>query len=175
MANIHRLSLRCSKSFGESTINDGLVVNFSIRTIRVRKAKIVDKRARISASKNKTDLTNNTVNHVLAILLKLIGINRHRVNIAVTNQFLRGLTALRVIKLTIRVNTVRAILEQRMAKHIRRVIMNMLPHNRHSSAIAVLERIVTNDAPITTDNVVLSGVATKIVFPVHVCPFFFSL
>ena len=124
----------------------------------------IDKGSGICPSQNQTHFTNSAVNHIAAGLLQLIGKNRKRPNVAMTNGLFDVFCVFSVVERTVGVNAFVSVLQQRMTKNIIRIGMVVVPNQRNSFTIAVLECIFSNGPSIRTEQIVSSGPATKIIF-----------
>ena len=103
-----------------------------------------NKRAGISSCMNQTYFTNQTMDHIATVLLQPVGINRKAGNIAMLNKHLGKLSILGFIEKSVRINTVFSVLQQRMSKNLMRIIVLMVPNQRHLFSITVLESVFTD-------------------------------
>ena len=125
---------------------------------------------RICASKNKTYFTNSTMNNIYTILLKLVCIDRERINISIFNCSLSMLTFRSIVAFSVTINTICTILKITMPKNIQRRHMIVLIHKRNSSAITIFKCILSNNSTIRTSHIITSNVTTKIVIVSHLLP-----
>ena len=123
----------------------------------------INVRTRVGACKNQANFTDNTVNNIPTLLLKLIGINGQLIHIAITNQFLAHVARFAIIELTIGIHAFVHVLQQSMPKNIVRVIMLMVPHERDLCPIIIDESIFHNRATVRAFHVGSSSPATKVI------------
>ena len=124
----------------------------------------LDRSAGISGSQHKADLADVTVQHITAGLLQLVGIDAHRANITVSQQHLAVFGERRIIESAIGINAFRLVDQQRMAQHIGRVVMLVLPYQRNGLAIVVFKGIPSNRAAVSAPNIVFRCPTAEIVF-----------
>ncbi len=146
--------------------DDGFVIENGdvIRIVTVLNPDVIDLRAGVRASENKTNLTNIAVRYVLVNFLQPIGEDRQRVQILVLNGRLGVLTVLRVIEETVSIDTVRTGLQQNVSKNIFRVGMPMLPNKRNLLAVHVLESGALDRSAVGAPEICLSGIPTEVGF-----------
>jgi hypothetical protein len=75
-------------------------------------------------------------------MLKLISIDRKRINIAMLNKLLSILAGLSVVKSAVSINALWSILQKGVAKYITGIIMDVIPYKWNSHAIIILECIL---------------------------------
>ena len=143
---------------------DGTIVNLSGHPVFIGvRNNFLDKSTRISASEDETYFSNHAMNYIRTNLLKLIGHNRHAINVAILNHLLCTLRFRIAIKDAIGPDALRTILKQRMTQNIVRVIVLMIPDQRNFSTTVIFKSIFTNCSTISTQDVVHGRPTRKIV------------
>ena len=142
--------LRMGKTNAFASANDDLL----LRTLAVGKVYKVDKCAGVGAGHDQTDLADHPVNYIPVLLFKLIGIDGERLHIAMLNQQLGRLAALRVVEGTIGVHAVLPVFQQGMAQNIERVVVLMVPDQRDGGAVAVGKGVLSDNPAVTADQII---------------------
>ena len=122
---------------------------------------------RIRGSKNKTNLLNFTMHDIVADLLKLICINAHRANIAMTNKLLGHLASIAFIEIAIGIHTLISIFENGVTKNIVDTSMLMLVDHRNLLAIITGKSSAPNRSTVGAKKIVLRCPATEIISRRH--------
>ena len=143
---------------------DGTIVNLSGHPVFIGvRNDFLNESTRISASEDETYFSNHTMNNIGTNLLKLIGYNRHAIDVAMLKHLLCTLRFRIAIKDAIGPDALRTILKQRMTQNIVRVIVLMIPDQRNFSTIVIFKSIFTNRSTISTKNIVHGRPTRKIV------------
>ena len=130
---------------------------FSMRQIHV-----LDKGLGICTSQNKTDFTDRTMHNVVALLLQLIGENRQRGNITMSDKLFAHVSKFGVIEQTIAIHAIRLIDQGSLADNGTRCIVTMVPDERNNSTVLMCECILANYSTISAQKIVLGRPALKI-------------
>ncbi len=159
--------------------DNGLVLKRLDVAIAVCNTNLVDQGTRVGTRKDQTNLSNNTVDNILATtdnrLLELVGVDREVLDVLVLNQKLSILTLLGSIEISVRVHTIIASLEDCVTENILRPVVAMLPDEGNGHTIHVLKRFGSNRPTVGALETSLSGIAAEISV-IHVdCPSYLLL
>ena len=146
-------------------VNPGL--EFAAFLVEVLQREIANQSARICASQHQADFLDSAMNHVGALLNELVCEDGHRLDVAVTHELLRGLTAGSIVECAIGINTVVPVFQQRMTENLCRVIMLMLPNQRYNFAIAFFESVSADGTSVCALQIIFGSVTTKIELSGH--------
>ena len=128
----------------------------------MRQIHVLDKRLGICTRQNKTDFTDHTMHNVVALLLQLIGENRQRGNIAMSDKLFAHVAEFGVIEQTIAIHAIRLIDQGSLADNGTRCIVTMVPDERNNSTVLMCECILANYSTISAQKIVLGRPALKI-------------
>jgi hypothetical protein len=163
------LVLRLRRQVGvlqlETGVDDGLIhVNIDL-AVTVGDSDVIDQGARVGTRQDQRKLANDAVRDLLGPLDQTVGEDGQRGNITVLHQRLRVLTLRRLVEEAIGVDTLRtAVLEDGMAQNVLRRCVTVLPHERDSLGVLVLEGARQNRSPIRAPETELGGPATEVRF-----------
>ncbi len=127
----------------------------------------INERAGIGAGQHQAHLADQAVNHVLALLLQLVGVDGKRGNISVLHQLAGILAAFCLIERAVGIDAIPAVLQQRMSQHRGGLIVPMVPHERYRLAVAILKGISHDYATVRTAQIVACRPAAKVVSITH--------
>src|SRR6478735_1383060 len=149
----------------QTGVDDRFVIERDHVTIAVSESNVVDERAGIGPRQYETQLTNHPVKHLLGLFDKLVRIDRKRLDVAVLYESL-GIDCRRgLVEEPIAVNPVFTILENSMSEYVARLIVRVLPNQRNSFLILMLEGIWHDRPSVGALETGFGGVATKIWLP----------
>ena len=118
--------------------------------------------ARVCTSQNEANFTNGPMNDISTVLLQLVRIDGQCRNIAMFNQPLSILTSFCIIKSTVSVHTFFSILEQCVAKNIKRFIVLVVPNQGNLLPVIIFKCIFSDSSAIRAFQIVSSSPATEI-------------
>ena len=118
--------------------------------------------ARVCTSQNEANFTNGPMNDISTVLLQLVRIDGQCRNIAMFNQPLSILTSFCIIKSTVSVHTFFSILEQCVAKNIKRFIVLVVPNQGNLLPVIIFKCIFSDGSAIRAFQIVSSSPATEI-------------
>jgi hypothetical protein len=161
-----RLFLLGRRSVGvlqlETGVDDRLIhVNIDL-AVAVRDSDVVDQSARIGARQDQRQLANDAVRNLLGLLDQTVGEDGQRGDISVLHQRLRVLTLGRLVEEAVGVHALISVLENGVAQDVLRRCMPVLPNERDSLRVLVLEGARKNRAPIRAPETELRGPATEV-------------
>jgi hypothetical protein len=102
------------------------------------------------------------VRNSLGLLDQAVGEDRERVDVAVLHELLRVLGLGRLVEEPVGVNAFLALLENGMPQNVLRGAVPMLPDERDTLGVLVLEGVGLDNAPVGALQTVLSGPATEV-------------
>ena len=141
-----------------TVVDDCLVIELDTMTDR-----LLNKGTGICSGEHKTHFTNVPVDNLVAVLNELVGINRKRLHVVVAKNLSNRLTGRRVVQISISINALWTIFEQRVTDHHGRIIMTMIPYHGNFSPVVHLERVSRDDTSIGTTEVIASSPTTEVV------------
>src|SRR3954470_9429957 len=109
---------------------------------------VVDKCTGIGTGENQAQLTNETVKNLLGPLGELICINGQGLDVLMLHQLLGVLALGRIVEESVRIHTVFTMLERRISEDIARLTMIVLPDERNSFFVLMLEGIWHNGSAV---------------------------
>ena len=117
-------------------------------TIRVRHCDVLDCRLWVSALEDERHLDDVAVLDNIAVLLEVVREDRHGSNITMLDKFASVFSLLGSVEESIRVNTLRLLLELGMPENISHVVVTVLPDERDDSPIVLFKRMMRDNSPI---------------------------
>ena len=140
----------------------GIDTSFVLSIFAMGQIHVLDKRLGICTRQNKTDFTDHTMHNVVALLLQLIGENRQRGNITMSDKLFAHVAEFGVIEQTIAIHAIRLIDQGSLADNGTRCIVTMVPDERNNSTVLMCECILANYSTIRAQKIVLGRPALKI-------------
>nr|DAN64021.1 MAG TPA: hypothetical protein [Caudoviricetes sp.] len=162
-AGILRFSLVCVLNLGTKR-HKRLSFQFFTHAIRVSEVDLVDAGLRVGTHQYERHLDELAVHDSGALLLKILGVDRKRIEVAVLHQLAGGVGSWGVVECAESVHTVIAVLELSSAEDVLHGLASMLPHQRKRGAILVLECARRNRSTIRAQNIGPSGISRKVWF-----------
>src|SRR4029079_2418077 len=123
----------------ETRVDNDFVIELNFVAIRVTNRDILNHRARIGTGENETDFTNGAVKNTTRTLDQFVSPNREHVDVAVPNQASCVESLARRVEESVLVDAVISVLEIGMTKDVFGISMAMLPNERNSRLILMLE------------------------------------
>ena len=140
----------------------GVDASFVLGIFTMCQIHVLDKRLGICTRQNKTDFTDHTMHNVVALLLQLIGENRQRGNVAMSDKLFAHLAKFGIVEQTIAIHAIRLIDQGSLADNGTRCIVTMVPDERNNSTVLMCECILANYSTIRAQKIVLGRPALKI-------------
>ena len=140
----------------------GIDTSFILRIFAMCQIHVLDKCLGICTRQNETDFTDHTVHNVVALLLQLIGENRQRGNVTMSDKLFAHVAKFGVIEQTIAIHAIRLIDQGSLADNGTRCIVTMVPDERNNSTVLMCECILANYSTISAQKIVLGRPALKI-------------
>jgi hypothetical protein len=126
--------------------DDCLVLELVDGTVGVSHGDVVDLRTRVGAGQNQRHLPDHAVENLLALLDQLVGVDRELVDVLVLNEDLGVLTGRRRVEEAVGVDALVTVLENRVAEDVVGRVVAVLPDERNSHLVLVLEGL-RHDGP----------------------------
>src|SRR5690606_35577675 len=146
----------------DAVIHDSRIIKLFNRAICMLESHIVDEGSRIGAREHEAHLSDETMQNVLALLHELVRVDRKRDNVSVLHGDLGTLSLGRRIEETARVDAVLSMFKDCLAKNVLRIIVSVLPNQRHSHLVLMLESVGGDRSTIGTLQVSLSSVTAEV-------------
>ena len=143
-------------------VNNSFVIKDVNFAVRVTDRNIVDECAGVGARQNKAHLTNNSVKDLLAPLDQLVGVDRHRGDVAVTHQGLGVVGRFGGVEICVCIHTIFPVLENRVAQYVARIVVSVLPNKRNLLPVVDLERVRHNGPAVGALETSLGCVTAKV-------------
>ena len=128
----------------------------------MRQIHVLDKGLGICTSQNKTDFTDHTMHNVMALLLQLIGENRQRGDVTMSDKLFAHFAKFGIVEQTIAIHAIGLIDQGSLADNGTRCIVTMVPDERNNSTVLMCECILANYSTIRAQKIVLGRPALKI-------------
>src|ERR1041384_1840391 len=120
----------------------------------------------VGSRENQTHLTNDAMQNVLRsadhLLHEIVGVDRHRHDIAVLDELLGLQTLGGLVEETVSPNTISNGLQNGVTEDIRNAVVTVLPDERDAHSVHVLEGFGSDDPPVLALETSLGGVAAKV-------------
>jgi hypothetical protein len=148
----------------QTSVDDCIFVEHLFHSIAVADSDVLDESAGIGAGEDQADLTDCTVEDLLGTLNQLISPDRHHVDVAMLEKLTSLLCLLRLVEEAIGVDAVISVLENGMTQNVLRILVSVLPHERHLHGVLMLESARHDGTAVGALEPRLGGVAAEICF-----------
>ena len=147
---------------GLAGVNDALVFNHAGTAVAVIDD-LIDHRFRICRCNDQTHFKNSAVLYDFGLLLQFLCANGKRIDVAVENRRLSGLTVRRVVEAAISSHTTFAAFKNCMAKNIGNLIVAVIPYKGNFRAVTMVKSPFCDGQPIRAQHVALGCPTAKVI------------
>ena len=143
-------------------VDDAFVVE-QIHLVSVDETDLVDEGAGVGTLQHQAHLTDVPVLDVAGrVLPDAVGVDRHGVDVAMTNGLSGGKRMRRFVKGSVTIHAIVTVLENHIAKQVLGIVMVVLPYQRNGLTVLIDERILANDESVGAAQIVLGHVTAEV-------------